>query len=203
MQAERRIVLASGSRIRRELLESAGVDVEVVPASIDEDAVKRELLAGAKPLSPRDLAVALARAKAADVASRCAGSIVIGADQVLELEGATLSKPPDLNSAAAHLRRLRGKEHRLHAAVVLLEDDGCVFDTVDTARLFMRDFSDEFLKRYLEAAGARVCHSVGAYEFEGLGLHLFDRIEGDYYTILGLPMLPLMSALRAQKVILS
>lgn len=186
------LVLASGSRTRRDLLAGASLPVEAVPAAIDERTVERQ--AGGLP--PTALALHLARAKARDVAGRRPGRIVVGADQVLELDGAILHKPADRAAAAAHLARLQGRTHALHSAVVLIHgeaEDGFV----ETASLTMRALDEAGIDAYLRCAGDAVTASVGAYQLEGVGIHLFERVEGAHETILGLPLLPLLARLRA------
>ena len=185
------LVLASGSRTRRDLLAGAGLPVEAVPAAIDERAVEAQ--AGGLP--PAALALHLARAKAREVVTRHPGRVVVGADQVLECGGSVLHKPADRAAAADHLARLQGRTHALHSAVALLreeEEDGFV----ETARLTMRPLDGAAIDAYLDCAGAAVTTSVGAYQLEGVGIHLFERIEGAHETILGLPLLPLLARLR-------
>ena len=189
------IVLASASRARRELLASAGVAFTVEPADVDEPAIRRKL-AKMGEAGPLQVAEILARAKAEDVSAKHGGSLVIGADQVLALGAEILSKPADAGAARTSLLQLKGRTHELHSAVALAEDGAVAWSHVATARLTMRDFSDAFLDEYLRRAGDRIGQSVGAYELEGLGVQLFERIEGDYFTILGLPLLPLLSELR-------
>lgn len=190
------LILASASPFRRRMLEAAGLSFRAVAADLDEGTLKREMLqAGATPPA---IAEALARAKAEAVGMRFSEGLVIGCDQVLALGGELFSKPADRTGARAQLQRLRGKSHRLHSAVVLAISGKVVWKYVDTATLAMRAFSDDFLTRYLDDAGDRVCHTVGAYEIEGPGIQLFDRIEGDYFGIIGLPLLPLLAELRAR-----
>jgi nucleoside triphosphate pyrophosphatase len=196
--SSRHIVLASASRARREVLAAAGVAFTVEPADVDEPAI-RESLPAATP--PKQIAEVLARAKSQAVSGGHADALVIGADQVLAFDGDILTKSGDRDGARATLRRLRGKTHELHAAVTLAERGEIVWAHVGTARLTMRDFSDAFLDDYLKRAGDRVCQSVGAYELEGLGVQLFESIEGDYFTILGIPLLPLLGELRARGMI--
>ena len=195
------IVLASASRARREMLAAAGVAFTVEAAEIDEPAIRKKLLANAEPASPVKIAEVLARAKAEDVSRRHPGSLVIGADQVLALGTELLTKAKDDAAARATLAKLKGRMHELHSAVALAEDGKVTWGHVATARLQMRAFSDAFLDEYLLRAGDRIGQSVGAYELEGPGVQLFERIEGDYFTILGLPLLPLLEELRARGTI--
>ena len=195
------LVLASGSQTRRHMLEAAGVRFRVMPADVDEDAIRTSLGDTDPPASPAALAQALADAKAAAVSRLCADALVIGADQILALGQEVFTKPADLAAARSSLRRLAGATHRLHSGVALASGGQVVWRHVDTASLSMRAFSDGFLDAYLAQAGDRVCASVGGYELEGLGIQLFERIEGDYFTILGLPLLPLLAELRRRGVI--
>ncbi len=197
----REIVLASASRARREMLAAAGVPFTVDPANLDELALRNALLAEKKSVAPVHIAEALARAKAEDVSGRHGGSLVVAGDQVLAFGPELLTKAKDQAAARATLLKLRGREHELHSAVAFAEDGHVIWSRVETARLFMRDFSDAFLDDYLVRAGDRICQSVGAYELEGLGVQLFERLEGDYFTVLGLPLLPVLEELRARGVI--
>ncbi len=197
----RQIVLASASRARREMLAAAGVPFTVDPADLDELALRNKLLAENRPVALSDIAEALAGAKAEEVSRRHAGSLVVAGDQVLAFGPELLTKAKDVKAARATLMKLRGREHELHSAVAFAKDGHIVWVHVATARLFMRDFSDAFLDDYLVRAGERICQSVGAYELEGLGVQLFARIEGDYFTVLGLPLLPALEELRARGVI--
>ncbi len=165
----------------------------MAPARVDEEAAKASLRT--QGLAPRGQADALAELKAVSVSQRAPG-FVIGADQMLALDGEVFDKPADLAEARAHLLRLRGRRHELVTALVIAVDGAPIWRHVETPRLEMRDFSDDFLESYLERAGARLCASVGAYQLEGLGAQLFERIEGDYFSILGLPLLPLLAFLR-------
>lgn len=185
------LLLASASATRRDLLTGAGLPVETAPARIDERALEAE----GGEIVPVDLARRLARAKAEEVAARHPGRIVIGADQVLEYEGRIFHKPADLAAAHNHLARLQGRTHQLHSAVAILRD-GRAEDFVETARLTMRPLDAEAIDAYLRLAGVAVTTSVGAYQLEGLGIHLFERVEGDHSTILGLPLTPLLARLR-------
>ncbi len=190
-------ILASGSSARRQMLEVAGVAFTVQPADVDEDAIRATL----GDADPMHVARVLARAKAEEVSRRHPGALVIGSDQVLALGRTIYTKSASLVEARAALRSLAGRRHHLHSAVALAIDGAHVWDHLDTAALHMRDVSDAFLDGYLARAGERVCASVGAYELEGLGIQLFESIEGDYFTILGMPLLPLLVELRARGVI--
>jgi septum formation protein len=195
------IILASTSRARREMLAAAGVAFTVEAADVDEPAIRKTLLAAKSAATPPQIADALARAKAEDVSQRHKGSLVIGGDQVLALGTELLTKAKDEAAARATLKKLRGMTHELHSAVALAVDGRVLWTHTGTARLKMRDFSDAFLEEYLTRAGDRIGQSVGAYELEGLGVQLFDKIEGDYFTVLGLPLLPLLAELRAHGMI--
>jgi len=199
--SSRQIILASTSRARREVLAAAGVPFTVEAADVDEPAIRRKLLAGVAPVRPQQIAEALARAKAEDVSRRHRDALVIGGDQVLALGTELLTKAKDEAAARATLMKLKGRMHELHSAVALAADGKVLWAHTGTARLKMRDFSDAFLDEYLTRAGDRIGQSVGAYELEGLGVQLFETIEGDYFTILGLPLLPLLAELRAQGMI--
>jgi septum formation protein len=194
-----KLILASGSRIRASLLEAARVGIEVVPARIDEAAVKQALLAEGAP--PRDIADALASLKAARVSARFPDRLVLGADQVLTADGRLFDKPADLSEARAQLSMLRGRRHELLSAAVIYENSRPVWRHVGTARLTMRAFSDTFLEEYLSQHGEELLESVGAYRLEQGGTVLFDRVDGDYFSVLGLPLLELLSYLRVRKVI--
>jgi septum formation protein len=183
------------------MLAAAGVAFTVDPANLDELALRNALLAEKKSVAPAHIAEALARAKAEDVSGRHGGSLVVAGDQVLAFGPELLTKAKDQAAARATLLKLRGREHELHSAVAFAEDGHVIWSRVETARLFMRDFSDAFLDDYLVRAGDRICQSVGAYELEGLGVQLFERLEGDYFTVLGLPLLPVLEELRARGVI--
>jgi septum formation protein len=192
--ADEPLVLASRSESRRAVLAGAAIPVDILPADIDERAI--EMQAGRKPAG--EVALILARAKASAVAVQRPGRLVLGADQTLGLGDRLFAKPADLAGARAQLKSLRGTTHALHSAVVLVRDGGVVFEQCETARLSMRDFSDRFLEAYLEAAGPAVTASVGGYQVEGVGIQLFEHIDGDHFTILGLPLLQLLSCLRRE-----
>ena len=193
------IVLASGSATRRTMLENAGVPFVVETAPVDEAAVKQAMRAETD--NPARVAEVLAELKAARVSARHPGAIVIGADQMLECERHWFDKPADRAEARAQLLALRDKSHRLVSSVVAVRDGQRLWHHTDAARLDMRRFSDAFLDDYLERAGAAVLSSVGAYQLEGLGAQLFRAIEGDHFTILGLPLLPLLDFLRENGVL--
>jgi septum formation protein len=186
------LLLASTSATRRALLESAGLPVETEAPGVDERRVEEE----AAGLKPTDLAARLAQAKALAVSDRRPGRLVLGADQVLEAEGWVLHKAPDRTAAREKLLRLSGRTHSLHSAVALARDGMVVEAFGDSAHLTMRTLGADAVERYLEAAGEAVIRSVGAYEIEGFGVHLFERVEGDHSTILGLPLRPLLQRLR-------
>ncbi|ALJ34001.1 Maf-like protein [Azospirillum brasilense] len=193
------VVLASGSRTRAEMLERAGVRVTLAPAAVDEEEIK--LAARAEGAPVEDVAEALAELKAQRVTRKHPGALVIGADQMLECEGRWFDKPADRDAARTQLQDLRGKTHRLVSCAVVIRDGERLWHHVDRARLTMRPFSDAFLESYLNAAGDDVMGSVGAYHLEGLGAQLFHRVDGDFFTILGLPLLPLLGFLRVHGVI--
>ena len=193
------VVLASSSRTRAEMLERAGVRVTLAPAAVDEEEIK--LAARAEGAPVEDVAEALAELKAQRVTRKHPGALVIGADQMLECEGRWFDKPADRDAARTQLQDLRGKTHRLVSCAVVIRDGERLWHHVDRARLTMRPFSDAFLESYLNAAGDDVMGSVGAYHLEGLGAQLFHRVDGDFFTILGLPLLPLLGFLRVHGVI--
>jgi septum formation protein len=186
------LVLASKSDIRGKILAAAGLRFGIRPGQIDERAVEKE--AGIS--EPKAVAQLLARAKALSASAGHFGHMVLGADQTLALDGKRFDKPGNRAEAAEQLRGLRGKTHALHSALALVRDGAVLFECIDTARLTMRDFSDHFLDDYLDMVGSVALASVGAYQLEGVGIHLFERIEGDYFTILGLPLLPLLNFFR-------
>ena len=192
------LILASGSASRRRMLEAAGLEFEVDVPRVDEDAAKASLRA--EGLKPRDQADALAELKALAISRRRSG-FVIGGDQMLAIEGETLDKPKDMAEARAHLGRLRGKTQQLMCAAVVACEGAVIWRHVDTPRLKMRDFSDAFVGLYLAEAGEAVLSSVGAYQLEGLGAQLFERVEGDYFSVLGLPLLPLLAFLREHGIV--
>jgi len=196
-----RLILASQSRSRRQMLEAAGLSFEAVASSVDEARLRREMEAAGADLRPAAVARALAVAKAEDVSRAHPEALVIGGDQVLALGDRIFEKPADLAAARGHLEAFRGTTHILVSAVALAEGGRAIWQHDEAASLAVRRFSPAFLDRYLETAGDEVCQSVGAYQLEGLGAQLFDRIEGDYFTILGLPLIALLGELRAREVI--
>jgi septum formation protein len=187
------LVLASKSAARAALMRGAGLDFAVASAGVDEDVVKRGLLG--RGAGPREVAHVLAEEKAKACALHHPG-LVVGADQTLDLEGRLMDKPADLEEARRHLLDMRGREHRLHSGLAVAQSGEIVFTTVETAVLKVRAFSEVWLDRYLDRNGAELITSVGAYQLEGEGVQLFERIEGDYFVILGLPLLSLLSYLR-------
>lgn len=193
-----RVILASGSAIRRQLMTDAGLDFEVITKPVDEGAIKESMLAESARL--RDIADALAEAKSMRV-SRIEDGLVIGADQIMVMDRQLFDKPKDINEARERLKLMRGKTHYLVGAVVICENGMPVWRHMAKTKLTMRDFSDEFLEDYLKTEGDLVTKSVGAYRFEGLGAQLFSHVEGDFFSILGLSLLPVMDYLRTRGAI--
>ena len=194
-----RLVLASGSRFRRQLLEAAGLVFDVDPADIDEAALRAELGRKNPRLDPAEVALRLAEAKALAVSRRHAGAWVIGADQILACEGEIFAKPGSMAVAREHVARLSGQTHRLHSAIALVRNGDVHWSTVETALMTMRALSQSEIERYLAAAGPGICDTVGAYEFERLGAQLFEKVDGDQATIIGVPVLALLRALRDRR----
>jgi septum formation protein len=192
--ARQPLILASRSKARLTLLENAGIPAEAKPADLDE----RKLEAGAPGQAPGGIAAMLAREKAMAIARLHPGRLVLGADQVLALGNERFAKPADRAAARIQLRALAGRTHELHSAIAFVRDGIALFEHVGVARLTMRDFTDSFLDRYLDCAGDAATASVGAYQLESVGIQLFDRIDGDYFTVLGLPLLPALDFLRRQ-----
>ncbi len=188
------LVLASTSQSRRTLMKNAGLVFEALAANVDERAIEAEKR-NAK-LTPAELALELARRKALDVSRRKPGALVVGCDQTMSLDQVVFHKPAGVGEARENLRALRGKTHRLNSAIVLVRDGQVSWEHVGIAELTMRPFSESYLDLYLSRVADSVLKSVGAYQLEGEGIQLFESIEGDYFTILGLPLLPLLSKLR-------
>jgi septum formation protein len=188
------LILASQSRARQMLLANAGISFEAVPADIDERSVQKNSGLSA----PGEIAGLLAREKACFVSSKNSGRYVVGADQTLALGSRLFSKPAGRAQAADQLRLLAGGTHELHSAVAVARNGKIVFSDVSVARMTMRRLDERAIEAYLDQAGQAVTTSVGAYQLEGLGVHLFERIEGDHFTILGLPLLPLLAFMRGE-----
>jgi septum formation protein len=191
------IVLASKSAVRRSVLQAAGVPVEIDVADIDERGIEQ----GSGLTDPGEVAKLLAREKARAVSARRPGRIVLGADQTLALGERRYSKAADRNAVREQLRSLRGKSHALHSAVAAVRDGRVIYENVSTARLTMRAFSDAFLESYLDAAGDAALSSVGGYQLEGLGAQFFERVDGDHFTVLGMPLMPLLEWLRRERLL--
>lgn len=189
MQLTKPLTLASKSKIRAQVLTGAGLEFGVRVSGVDEDALKQNHSGDAE-----SLAIALAAEKARAVS---VDGLVLGADQILQCEGRLFDKPRDMDEARANLQLFRGKTHYLVGGVVLVENGDVIWQHDSRVRLHMRDFSDAFLDAYLSAAGDKILSSVGCYQLEGLGAHLFSEIDGDYFSILGLPLLPVLDGLRA------
>jgi septum formation protein len=195
------LVLASKSAPRRALLEAAGIPLGIDPADIDERAA--EAASPAEAATPEGAALLLARAKAFETAKRNPGRVVLGADQTLALGSERFSKPKSREAARAQLRKFSGKTHALHSGIAVVRDANVLFETVSSAHLTMHDFSDPFLDAYLDEAGERVMQSVGAYQLESVGVNLFAKIEGDHFTILGMPLMPLLGYFRSSGMMVS
>jgi septum formation protein len=191
------LILASQSRARQTLLANAGIDFEAIPADIDERAVQQ----GSGLSAPVDIAALLAGEKALAVSVRLPGRFVVGADQTLALGEQLFSKPAGRAQAAEQLRALAGRSHDLHSAVAVARNGKILFSDVSAAQMTMRQLTGADIRAYLDHAGKAVTSSVGAYQLEGLGVHLFERIEGDHFTILGLPLLPLLAFLRSERLL--
>ncbi|MER9746095.1 Maf-like protein [Mesorhizobium sp. M0140] len=189
-----KLILASGSPFRKAMLVNAGVDVEAVPAEVDERALEGPLQDSG--VSPEDVALVLAEAKATEVSERRPGALVLGCDQTLSLGDEVFHKPADREGARRHLLALSGKTHQLNSAAVLVRDGRVLWRHVGIASMTMRKLDPAFIGRHLARVGAKALGSVGAYQIEGEGIQLFEKIEGDHFTIVGLPLLPLLAELR-------
>ena len=197
----RTVVLASASVTRCEILRRAGVSLSVTPASIDEDEVKKALRADSDSATAMRAAETLAELKATKVSAKEGAALVLGADQVLDCEGRWFDKPVDRAAAAAQLRALSGKRHTLATSVCLVRGGTRLWHHNEAAHLTMRPLSDDFVASYLDAAGEAVLSAVGAYRLEDTGAQLFAHVEGDFFTILGLPLLPVLDVLRTHGVL--
>ena len=193
-----RIILASGSAIRRQILDGAGLDYDVIVRPVDEAAIKEAMLTENSRL--HDIADALAEAKAMRVSRQEAG-LVIGADQIMVMNDQLFDKPKDMDEVRARLISMRGKKHELIGAVVICENGTPVWRHICRTKLWVRDFSDDFLDWYIETEGEALTKSVGAYRFEGPGAQLFEKVEGGFFAILGLDLLPVLDYLRTRGVI--
>ncbi len=193
------LILASSSPFRRMLMDNAGLRFEAHPARIDERAIEAPLAESGA--SPQDVALALAQAKAMDVAAHYPDAIVLGSDQTMSLGERVYHKPAHRDEAKNHLLSLSGKTHQLNSAIVLVRGAEVLWRNISEARLTVRDLSEGFVESYLDRVGDKAFQSVGAYQLEGEGVQLFSAIEGDYFTIIGLPLLPLLAELRRLEVI--
>lgn len=193
------LVLASASPFRRMLLENAGIRFQARAAEIDERAIENQV--EQQHSSPEDVALILAEAKARNVGEAFPADIIIGSDQTMSLGKRVYHKPRDMNEAREHLLSLSGQTHQLNSAIVLTRGSDVVWKHVSSARMSVRPLSAGFIERHLGRVGEKALSSVGAYQMEGEGIQLFEKIDGDYFTILGLPMLPLLAKLRELRVI--
>ncbi len=193
---ERELILASGSRFRRQLLEQAGIKIRVIPAVVDEAAIRVALTDDNPDIDAADVAEVLARTKAEQISALHPDALVIGADQVLVCGGEIFGKPASVAAARVQLSALRGLTHALPTAVALAERGATVWSHVDEPQLTMRRFSDAFLEAYLEVESDAVTETVGGYALEGRGAQLFDSIDGNYFSIIGLQLMPLLAELR-------
>ena len=196
-----RIILASASAARRALLQQAGIIAETNPSTLDEDALKAAYLRQEPAITPADMAARLAAAKAISVSTQNPDSLVIGGDQVLALGTTRYDKPKSIEEARTHLRQLRGKTHYLETAIACARQGEVIWSTLTRPALHMRNLSDAFIESYLDRQGTNMMQTVGGYKLEGEGIQLFSTIEGDYFSILGLPLLPLLEFLRRQNEI--
>ncbi|NDR57535.1 Maf family protein [Aliiruegeria sabulilitoris] len=193
------LCLASGSEVRAELLRNAHVRFEVSKARIDEETARQAMQA--EGLSPRDIADHLAELKALKVSARAPDRLVLGCDQILELDGTILTKPTDPADAVSQVLRLSGREHRLHSAAVLVEDNRPVWRITETVRMTMRTLSKSYVDSYVTRNWDQIRYCVGAYQLESEGVRLFERVDGDFFSVLGLPLLPLLDHLALRGVI--
>ena len=193
----KKLILASASKARREILLNAGVNFEVQISNVDE-AINKE---NTKLISAGEIALKLAKLKAKQISNINQNTFVIGADQMLECQGAFFDKPVNQYEASLHLKALRGKSHRLISSVCVVCNNKVLWHVTDSVNLTMRNLSDEFIENYLTQAGTEILSSVGGYRLEGLGAQLFTNIDGDFFTVLGLPLLPLLEFLRIKQIL--
>jgi septum formation protein len=194
-----RLILASSSKARQQMLQNAGIECEAVASMIDEDGYKQAMKS--EGASAMEAAETLAEMKALRMYRQRPEAIVIAADQMLECNGIWFDKPVDRDQTRAQLQALRGKRHQLVSAAVVYKEGSRIWGKIDTAHLTMRNFSDEWLEWYLDQAGEDIFHCVGGYQLEGLGAQLFTEVKGDYFTVLGMPLLPLIGFLRDHGVL--
>ncbi len=200
MTSPSKVILASSSKSREILLKNAGLTFEIMPPSVDEEEMKYSMRAAGATAA--ETAVSLAELKAMRISKHFPDHFIIGADQMLECGSLWFDKPADRDHARAHLTALRGKTHSLQNAVCVVKASTVLWHHVNEAKLTMRKFSDEFLDQYLEQTGDDILWSVGAYQLEGMGAQLFNKVDGDFFSILGLPLLPLLDFIRGHKVVL-
>lgn len=201
MAGDSPIILASGSKIRAEMLIGAGLSFDIHPADIAEDSVKQGILQDRSEIDNAEIALILANLKAVHISREFPESLVIGSDQILDLEGEIFDKPTDRSQARSQLMILSGRSHELISAVSVALHGKEVWHHVDRARLFVRDLTEEFVDGYLDRIGDAAYTSPGSYQVEGIGIQLFDHMDGNHYTILGMPLLPLLKFLRFQKMV--
>ena len=195
-----RVILASGSQSRADILKSAGISVEIHPSSITESVIKEAFSRQGKSVG--EAAMALAVAKAQSISQKYPGAYVIGADSLMECEGTWFDKAQSIAEAISHLQRLSGRSHTLETAVCVVKDGQVTWSHLASSKLTMRFFSEDFLDRYVSCLGEKLLQCVGCYHIEGLGIHLFEEIHGDIFAIMGLPLLPLLTYFRREGVVL-
>jgi septum formation protein len=203
MADRRQLILASGSAARKTMMRAAGLPFDVVPADIDEDAIRASMMLDSGSVEAADVASVLAMEKALLVSRAHPNALVVGSDQVLALGRRHFTKSATGAEARETLVALRGHTHELVSAVALAQGGEIVWQSFDSAQMTMRQFSDDYVATYLAEAGVAVVKSVGCYELEGFGVQLFEKIEGDYFTVLGMPLLPLLAELRRRGVVMS